>query len=146
MRKVLKSLLVIFIFALVGLIAYTASYYINNNKGDETTNSVISNNNVQSNTTNSIQNNTIEEPENEIEENVVENNKVEEKEEVNSLSDEEKAIQLAKEQYGSTENVYFRVEQIESNNIYIVSVRDAQTTRDIIWYSVNVSNGTVKQN
>ena len=64
-------------------------------------------------------------------------------EEVN-MNDDEKAIELAKKQYGTTDGVYFRIEQMQSNNVYIVSVRNSETTRDLAWYTVDVKNGTVK--
>ena len=64
--------------------------------------------------------------------------------EENSISSEDKAIELAKKAYGSSSDVYFRIEQIQSNGVYIVSVRDNETTKDLAWYTVNVNNGTVK--
>lgn len=156
MRKILKAVLVIVIFILIGLLSYTGSYYMNSrDKKGEPSNSVSGNTSVAKNTneTNNVTNETQPVISNTTEQNnTVENgnetepNNETKKEEVNNLSDEEKAIQLAKEKYGSTDNVYFRIEQIESNDNYIVSVRDAQTTRDIVWYTVNVKTGTVKQN
>ena len=57
---------------------------------------------------------------------------------------EDKAIEMAKKQYGTTDGVYFRIEQIKSNGVYIISVRDNETTRDYAWYTVDVINNTVK--
>lgn len=83
------------------------------------------------------------------EEEKVEENKEDEKEEEpvveeNSISSEDKAIELAKKEYGNSSDVYFRIEQIQSNGVYIVSVRDNETTKDLAWYTVDVNNGTVK--
>lgn len=63
--------------------------------------------------------------------------------EVVTVSDEDKAIDLAKKAYGSSDGVYFKVEQIESNGIYIISVRDTETTSALSWYNVNVKTGSV---
>lgn len=83
------------------------------------------------------------------EEEIVEENKEDEKEEEpvveeNSISSEDKAIELAKKEYGNSSDVYFRIEQIQSNGVYIVSVRDNETTKDLAWYTVDVNNGTVR--
>lgn len=64
--------------------------------------------------------------------------------EVVSVSDEDNALALAKKTYGSTDGVYFKIEQTEGNGVYIVSVRDLETTSAIVWYTVNVKNQTVK--
>ena len=65
--------------------------------------------------------------------------------EVANMSDEDKAKELAKRTYGTADGVYFRVEQVESNGVYIISVRDLETTKDLAWYTVNVKTGSVKQ-
>lgn len=64
--------------------------------------------------------------------------------EENSISSEDKAIDLAKKEYGDCSDVYFRIEQVQSNGVYIISVRDNETTKDLAWYTVNVNDGTVK--
>ena len=85
---------------------------------------------------------------NETKEDVEEEKKEEKKEEPvveeNSISSEDKAIDLAKKEYGDSSDVYFRIEQIQSNGVYIISVRDNETTKDLAWYTVNVNDGTVK--
>ncbi len=81
-----------------------------------------------------------EEPENNANEQVDNNTD----DEVTSIGDEDKAIELAKQQYGTTDGVYFRIEQIVSNGVYEVSVRDEETTVEYAWYTVDVKNGTVK--
>ena len=64
--------------------------------------------------------------------------------EESSIGNEEKAIQLAQKQYGTTDGVYFRIEQTLSNGVYEVSVRDEETTMEYAWYTIDVKNGTVK--
>ena len=156
MRNFLKGLLAIAIVAVIGVIVYTAIIYLDNNKQ---TNSTANNNqNNVSNNQSSINKNDDkkitddidkkEETVNNEQENNQEDNQENKNEVVNeevTLNDEEKAIELAKKEYGSTDSVYFRIEQIQSNNIYIVSVRDSQTTRDLAWYTVDIKNNTVKQ-
>ena len=81
---------------------------------------------------------------NETKEDVEEEKKEEPVVEENSISSEDKAIDLAKKEYGDSSDVYFRIEQIQSNGVYIISVRDNETTKDLAWYTVNVNDGTVK--
>lgn len=61
-----------------------------------------------------------------------------------SASAEDKAIELAKKEYGVTDGVYFRIEQTKSSDVYVVSVRDESTTAALEWYTVNISTGEVK--
>ena len=155
-------LIVVCVIVVVCLLGYAGEYM---NEEVVPTNTVSSNNkqNVSSTSGTKVNNNTTKKEENtkvEKEEKVekVEEEKVEEdenkKEEIedekepvveeNSVSSEEKAINLAKKKYGTSNGVYFRIEQIQSNGVYIVSVRDSETTKDLDWYTVDVNNGTVK--
>ena len=156
MKNVLKGMLVCLVFVLACMVVYSGWYYYKDKNKD------TSNNNPQpvSSTTNTttVNNDQKDEPE-KIEEKTdnkkedepeekktePEEEKKEEnnKEEV-SLNDEDKAIEMAKKQYGTTDGVYFRIEQIQSNGVYIISVRDNETTRDYAWYTVDVKNNTVK--
>ena len=61
-----------------------------------------------------------------------------------SASAEDKAIELAKKEYGVTDGVYFRIEQTKSSDVYVVSVRDESTTAALECYTVNISTGEVK--
>ena len=111
--------------------------------------------NAQNNTINNSSNENKEENENnqtsedenkseEEEKKVEEEQEEEPTQEETSVNDEDKAIDLAKKQFGTSDGVYYRIEQIQSNGVYIVSVRDNETTRDLAWYTVDVKNGTVK--
>ena len=64
-----------------------------------------------------------------------------------SMSDEEKAIELAKNKWGSTASYYnFEVSKDTSNsNIYIVKVRDRSTTQEMTRYYVDVKKGSVTE-
>ena len=64
--------------------------------------------------------------------------------EQNTVSDEDKAKSLAEKTYGSSDGVYFKVEQVQGNGVYIISVRDAETTGALAWYTVDVKNNTIK--
>lgn len=161
MKNFLKGLLVILVLAVVCVIGYAGWYYYNNkNTGTSQTDSQQTN--IVANQNKNELNKEEEKKEEDVEKEKQENpekpeekpeEKVEEKpeeknEEVSneegSLSDEDKAIELAKKQYGMTDGVYFRIEQIQSNGVYIISVRDNETTRDYAWYTVDVRNNTVK--
>lgn len=148
MRKFLKGLLIIFIIAVICLIAYTAKYYLDKKNQIE-----VSTNNNQENKSASNQIKVSDEKkQDEIDKNkeneeIEPNDKKEEDKNINeevNMNNDEKAIELAKKEYGITDGVYFRIEQMQSNNVYIVSVRDSETTRDLAWYTIDVKNGTVK--
>ena len=152
MRSLLKSLLVIFITAIIIILIYGGNHYfqsreqVDSTANNSTENSALANQNKTTDN-NEKENISKEEPEEDVaqEENDSEEKEDEEsgKEEVN-INEEDKAIDLAKKQYGTTDGVYFRIEQIQSNGVYIVSVRNSETTRDIAWYTVNVKTGVVQ--
>ncbi len=58
---------------------------------------------------------------------------------------EEKAIALAKKEWGSTDGVYFSNESIDSQGRYIISVRDKKTTASLIFYLVDVDKQLVTE-
>ena len=59
-------------------------------------------------------------------------------------SDEEKAIEIVKEQWGDDETVDFVAEK-NSDGTYTVAVRNMQTTRAEAFYTVNVQTGSFTQ-
>jgi len=72
--------------------------------------------------------------------------KEEKKEEVQKLDGKDKAIELAKKEWGENDNtVYYYVEEQVSDNVYIISVRDQSTTQDLLTYKVNVNKKTVEK-
>ena len=82
---------------------------------------------------------------NEIEEeNKVSNSTSNAKEE--SLTSEEKAISLVKKEWGENDNtVYYYVEERISDNVFIISVRDQNTTEDLSSYKVDVSSESLEK-
>ena len=119
---------------------------------------------------NAVENNT--EKNTQIEENLTEENQIDEnKEEVNkveneinneieeenkvsnstsnakeeSLTSEEKAIALVKKEWGENDNtVYYYVEEQISDDEFIISVRDQNTTEDLSSYKVDVSSESLE--
>lgn len=108
--------------------------YINNmQENDNLTNKVdenISQNEVVTNeiVENEIMSNT-QEGENKVPEN-------------DSKTEEEKAIQIVKEDYKQLGNVEFSAEGTDSEGNKIVVVRDPETTAALVFYFVNTSNST----
>lgn len=156
MRKFLKFVLFILCIAVIAALIWMTDYYVEDTEKIDS-NSVQTENNTQNNVNNEVKEEVKEEVKNEVEnntenkdedennENKEENTQTDENinEEIN-ISDEAKAIDLAKKEYGTTEGVYFTVDPSQSDNTYEVCVRDNETTKALAWYTVNVKNGTVK--
>lgn len=110
-------------------------------------NTVI-NNNVISNETkneveNTITNTNTTKTENSVKNTSVSNSEVKTDE---KLTGEEKAKQLAKDKWGKTDdNVYYYVEDKLSENEYIVSVRDSDTTVSLMDYKVNIKTEEITE-
>ena len=97
--------------------------------------------NIQENVQENTQaNETIQTPgeENTQTQNEVENTSSETFEE-SPETEEERAIAIARGDYGSTENVKFGVEGIQADGRYIVSVRDSNTTEALVYYTIDVA-------
>ena len=60
-------------------------------------------------------------------------------------SKEDKAIELVKKKWGSTEGVYFSNMAINSRGNYIVTVNDSITSKTLAFYEVDVENEMVKE-
>ena len=100
----------------------------------ETENTVISD---DDNTVNSIVDNTVEE--NKIDNETTSN-------ETQELSDEDKAKKLAKKQWGENdESVYYYLEEKISDDVYIISVRNRETTISLMDFEVNIKTGVVSE-
>ena len=154
MRNFLKVMLVIVIIAIIGVLAYAGKYYFDDKKQTDA-NTQNQNNSVTTSPEKEEkkeENEPKDEPEEEPVEEPVDEPTEEPKEEKgeepsneeNNVSDEDKARELAKKEYGTSEGVYFRIEQTLGNGIYEVSVRDNNTTAEYAWYTIDVRNGTVK--
>lgn len=64
--------------------------------------------------------------------------------ETTQLTDEQKIIEYVKNDWGTSEGVYFTIENINSDETYVVSVRDSSTTISLKWYTVDLKKGIVK--
>lgn len=118
----------------------TIENHLNNTAQENNTANVIEENTIN----NTINNNIVNENNNTLNQNVV-NNIIKEQEvdketiekEVNS---KEKAIDIAKNDWGEDSSVYFSYEGID-NGKYIVYVRDNETTRVLRIYTIDVNSG-----
>lgn len=152
---------VVIISTIICIILVAGIIYINLNKPYEepkTENETIETNVVENNVQeNSEKENTsieekdenIEKEENtEVQENKTEEPKVEEnkKEQKSELTGEEKAKELVKKEWGENDKtVYYYVEEQVSDDLYIISVRDVQTTEELSTYEVDNSAETVEK-
>ena len=104
-------------------------------------------NEVNNNTTNTTQNelptNAEVKEETKNEENKTENtlNQAQQQEK----SNEERAIEMIKNDWGKDDNVTFKIDEQIDNGKYVVSVIDKNTTQVIMWYDVDVKNNTIQE-
>lgn len=110
-----------------------------------------SNKNITTNTQkeeNTITNEEINNTTNEIKENEIEENNVSDDTqttvtpEETQKTDKEKAIEIVKKDYGTSDNIKFNAEGTDSKGRQIIVVRDIETTAALQFYYVDVSNGT----
>lgn len=145
MRNTLKGILVILVIAIIGVLAWTGKMYFDEKQQLDS----VANNKTEDNAAgneNKVEETVKEEPEKQdpVDEPEDEEPDEEEPNEETSTSNEEKAIELAKKEYGVTDGgIYYRIDQIQSNTEYIVSVRNKDTSV-LAWYIVDVKAGTVK--
>lgn len=57
-------------------------------------------------------------------------------------TEQEKAVDIVKKDWGDTENVSITVDGVNNDGRYIVSVRNKNTTEALAFYTVNVSDKT----
>ncbi len=149
MNKNIKTiLLIILIIIIIAVIAIFGCNILNNNEDvNETQNSInetsqnmqstVNETETEKNVVNEVQNNVIE---NKVENNVnntIENvvtNQTTEVLENDGASNEEKAINIVKKDWGTTEGVYFVTMGIDASGKYIVTVNDSSTTATLAWY------------
>lgn len=98
---------------------------------------------------NTLENTNKTNEENKVEENNVvvepeENNVVENKVETGTTQDapEEKAKQIAINNWGEDDTVYFSYDGKDERGRYIICVREKATTKALYWYYVDVETGT----
>lgn len=144
-NKVLTIILIILLIALIGLIIWVIQKNEQGNGTITTANRIFNETRNELNEQetniqiNAEQNNNI--VNNEIsKENEVQGNSSSETFEDDPKTEEEKAIEIAKKDWGDTTGVYFDVDGIEPSGEYRVLV--TKDTRLIAYYMVNISNGT----
>ena len=144
MNKTAKIILGIVIAIIVVVGAYFGvKYFFNTQEASNNTNINNTNGNmalVENNTAKNEANNEIKNETKVTEEN---KNKVSSNNdsEIESDSDEEKALAIVKKDWGSTDGVYFKVQAIDANGNYVISVNNADTTQVMEWYTVNPKTG-----
>lgn len=94
----------------------------------------IYDNAVPEENTNTVDTEVEEEPEEELET---------QEEQTSTLSKEEQAKEMAKEEYGDGEGVYFSVDAIDSEGRYIVSVHESETTFMLVSYAIDIDKQTI---
>lgn len=163
-KSVKNGLIVIAIIAVLFAIVWFAydifkkeptSADVNTNLVDENTGLYnIINDLFENDVENKIEKNVVEEKkENTVESSDTQNqnDKKQENKEVTTsttesvTSREEKAIELVKKEWGSTDGVYFSNESVDSNGRYIVSVRDKKTTTSLAFYLVDIDKKLVTE-
>lgn len=139
-----KKILIILIILIIILGIICGIAFSKNSNKNITTNTQKQEENT---TTNEEVNNTTNEIEtNEIEgNNTVENTQAttnpEEPQETQK-TDKEKAIEIVKKDYGTSDNIKFNAEGTDLKGRQIIIVRDIDTTAALQFYYVDVSNGT----
>lgn len=153
MNKKTKIGIVILIIVLIIAIAVVVIAFINpfnKETGTEALNDTQVNAEINNTETNNVENNTQENNVvNEEESNIEDAENEEEQQETPPTSDnannsnEEKAIQLVKNEWGEDSSVYFDLAGVTADGKYRVSVN--KDTKVLAWYIVDVENGTVTQ-
>lgn len=160
MNKNVKNIILIVLFIVVIAVILGVGYKIINknentieegNAINETSqNMEINLNTATENVVNETENNTTEnkqevnEVENKLNENTESNTQTTDKTEVmqeSGASNEEKAINIVKKDWGTTDGIYFVTMGIDASGKYIVTVNDSNTTGTLAWYSVDVTTG-----
>lgn len=139
-KKILIILIILII--IIGIICGIA--FSKNGNRNITTNTqkqedTITNEEIN-NITNELEENTIYE--NNITENTQTTTTTPEEPQETQKTDKEKAIEIVKKDYGTSDNIKFNAEGTDSKGRQIIIVRDIDTTAALQFYYVDVSNGT----
>lgn len=162
MNKNVKFILIFFVILCIILgIYFCSTKLLDTNKSTST--SAISN--MSDNTSMEVVENINNVVENEVQNTVIEQNEVVDEQnkkeepiednqtssktelsannesEVESIDDEQKAIEIVKKDWGITDGVIYTCESINSNGNYVISVREATTRNAMAWYTVNPKTG-----
>ncbi len=157
-----KKKIVLITLIIIDIIIFTVAIYLTVKliKTNENT----TKNTIENKIENAVINNVIE---NEIKENIIENNVIENvidhadihntepisdpEQEIDKntmykqQTDQEKAINIAKENWGEDNTVEFTFDHVDENGRYVVFVRDIETTRQIDEYVIDIQTEKVVQ-
>lgn len=155
--KILITILVILLITIIVGVWLYCTLETTNTK-NEVNNTAKQENKIEEQKENKVEENMLEE-ENAIEENVVEKNEINETETTSNIvgkeekesktentgkTNEEKAIEVAKKEWGTTDGVSFDIQNREGN-IYTVAVRSISNTQVYAWYRVNVETESIEE-
>ena len=154
MKKKIGMIILAIVIILIAAILIVWFAFPSPRRTNETIGTVVAGNEVEETTENVIENiqenaQANEEIQTPVEENTQAQNEVEntssETFEESPETEEERAIAIARGDYGTTENVKFGVEGIQADGRYIVSVRDSSTTKALVYYTIDVVAGTFEK-
>lgn len=137
-RKKQNILTVIIVIALIGLAVILTSMFYDEKMKAEKTSSAVSNEVTPPKE--EKENNTVKEPVEEVKENtegntyVGEEEKESEQEEEPKQSNDEKAIELAKKEWGNDHDATFSIDEKKGNKYYVAVKKDGNTVE---WYEVD---------
>lgn len=63
----------------------------------------------------------------------------------NELADDEKAINMVKQEWGADANATFKIDDKNENGKYVIGVVDKNTSKVVAWYEVDIKNNTIKE-
>ena len=136
--NIIIVLLVIALIAMIGLVIYDSKMANNEEKNVD-----VSKTEINQNQNNQVVEEEIQEETDNSEEYVGEEEKESQEEETTELSNDEKAIQLAKKEWGEDDNtVTYSIEE-KKGNIYYIAVKSNATT--ISWYQVNTETWEISE-
>lgn len=159
MKNKIKTIILILLIIVVAFVMIWFAYkIINLNNSSETNANVVNNvtniqsseekNNIPENKEeNKTKNENVnEEKSEENEKNNTTSNNLEKNntEKIEGNTNEEKAINIVKKNWGNEEGVYFSTMGIDANGRYIVTVNNSSTTYIYAWYAVNIETGEVE--
>ena len=143
---VIIGIIIILMIAIICIFAFTGNYKKENNTINNTMVNEESNINQNEQMNEQVNEVTSNEIENEVSsepvENTLETTTSSEIFEESPKTAEEKAIDIAKKDFGTNSNATFSVEGIDGNGNYIVAVRNSGTTEALAFYNVNVTSQT----
>ena len=152
MNKKTKCLIVFLILLITAVVIFLCCTYaksfdrVNNSSyANNETNTAVIENTIEDIENTTVENTTVEvieeEPEEVEKEPEAEDEIVEEEDsELQDDNDEDKAIAIVKKDWGDTDEVAFKVEQINGDGSYVISVRNDESVA-LEWYTVYPKTG-----